>query len=78
MYPDEKIRAYLLDVVSRSPKHRIRPRNLEHAARDERGISRNSFRRALSALVGEKKLVYTYRDPCSFVEIPEVESQNVV
>ncbi len=48
----------------------MRPIALERLLRKEGPSSRQEIRKALNALVRSGSLVYTYRDPCSFVEIP--------
>jgi hypothetical protein len=76
MRTHEQIEERILEVVSDQPNQRIRPVTLERELREELGISLHAIKAALNDLVQEESLVFTYRDPCSYVEIPVAESHR--
>ena len=73
MHTREQARAHILEVVTRSPNGRVRPVFLGRTVLSECDSPRETFRQALGDLIRARKLVYTYRDPCSFVETPPAE-----
>jgi hypothetical protein len=75
MHTVERIQERILDLVASSPDRRIRPIDLERRVVEEGESSKQAVKLALDELVRAKRLVYTYRDPCSFLEIPVVESR---
>lgn len=75
MHTIGELKSRILDVVSKAPDRRIRPIDLERTIVGEGESSKTELKEALNALVEAQKLVYTYRDPCSFVEVPNVENQ---
>jgi hypothetical protein len=66
----EEVKAHVLDIVTRATNRRIRPITLERMVMRETGASMQEVKHCLNDLMREKKLVFTYRDPCSYVEIP--------
>ena len=70
-------KARILEIVSRTSNRRVRPVLLERALRREFGFTVKEFKRALYDLVKAHRLVYTYRDPCSFLEIPAAAHQSM-
>ncbi len=76
MQTGKQIKTRIMAIVSGASKHRIRPIDLERALVDEGEESKTAIKRALAELVQERKVVYSYRDPCSFVELPAVESNS--
>ena len=68
----EEIRERVLEAVWGAPNQRVRPVELEH----EHGIALSAIKDVLKELVDEGELVLTYRDPCSYVEIPFEESHH--
>jgi hypothetical protein len=71
-----ELKSRVLELVAKAPERRIRPIDLERAILGEGGSSKTALKQALNALVQAEKLVYTYRDPCSFLELPALESQS--
>jgi G:T-mismatch repair DNA endonuclease (very short patch repair protein) len=67
-YDDVKDR--LLQLVVRAKDQRVRPHELEKMVESEFQLSRYTVSEALKDLVREGELVFTYRDPCSYVEFP--------
>ena len=66
----EKIRNNICDIVTHSERMRVRPNELEKAVSHKYGIHRHAVRGILKDLLDEETLVFSYRDPCSFIEIP--------
>jgi len=64
----------IMKMVSGAGNQRIRPFVLEKFLSKEMGVSIPAVKKALKDLIQEERLVFTYRDPCSYVEIPAVES----
>jgi len=75
MQTSGQIKARILAIVSGASKHRIRPIDLERTLLGEGEASKTAIKRALNELVQAKRVVYSYRDPCSFVEMPAVASE---
>ena len=75
MFTDQEVVSRILSVVSSAPNKRIRPIDLERVLLDEGAPSKETIKEALSGLMLAGELVYTYRDPCSFVELPAIESK---
>lgn len=76
MQSGKQIKKRILAIVSDASNQRIRPIELERALVDEGETSKTAIKRALSELVQERRVVYSYRDPCSFVEIPALKSNS--
>ena len=70
-----QLKSQILDAVSGAPDRRIRPIDLERKITAGGETSKAELKEALNALVEAKNLVYTYRDPCSFLELPTPEVQ---
>ncbi len=73
----DQIKERILQHVSGTPAGRIRPRDLDRSVSRETEASTAQVKQALNELMREEKLVFTYRDPCSYVEFPAVESPVV-
>ena len=78
MQTGKQIKTRILAIISGASKQRIRPIDLERTLVKEGESSKTEIKRALAELVQERKVVYSYRDPCSFVEIPAVESNSSI
>jgi len=63
-------------IVSSAKNKRIRPFELEKMLSKKFGISVVPVKEALKDLVLDEKLVFTYQDPCSYIEIPVIESHR--
>jgi len=74
MFTHDEVVSRILSTVSIAPNSRIRPIDLERALLNEGVASKGAIKQALNWLMQAGRLVYTYRDPCSFVEFPGVES----
>ena len=71
----EEIKERTMEAVWETPNQRIRPIDLKRKL-EEHSLVPVAIRDMLKELIGEGKLVYTYRDPCSYVEIPATESHH--
>ncbi len=65
----ERTKEQIMSLVSSSQDQRVRPFELERTLTKKFGIPLFSVKEALKDLIEEEKLVYTYQDPCSYVEI---------
>ena len=66
----------IMKAVSEAPGERIRPIDLERTLEREHGLARTAVKDVLKEMMGEGDLVFTYRDPCNYVEIPVAESHH--
>jgi hypothetical protein len=74
---NDRIQDHIMKMVAGSRNHRIRPRELEKTLSVEEEVPVSTIKKALRELIQKGKLVFTYRDPCSFVEIPAGETTTV-
>ena len=65
-----QIKKKIIEMVSTAENQRQRPHSVVRTVSDNLGVPIFRVKKALEALLQERKLVFTYRDPCSFVEIP--------
>jgi len=63
----------IMVMVSGARDQRLRPHEIQKALAAKYAVTLSTVKSALESLVEREKLVYTYRDPCSFVEIPCAE-----
>jgi 1,2-phenylacetyl-CoA epoxidase catalytic subunit len=66
-----EVKRQILTLVTEAEKHRRRPHELHESLLRSTGASRSVIQEALNDLVRDGELVFSYRDPCSYVEIPE-------
>jgi DNA-binding GntR family transcriptional regulator len=66
----ERLKDEIVALVSAAPNQRLRPHEMEKDLAHKLGISIFAVQEAVRALAEEGRLVFTYRDPCSYVEIP--------
>ncbi len=60
----------IMDLVGTSKNQRVRPLDAAQTLTGELGVSASQVNKSVEDLVQEGELVYTYRDPSSYVEIP--------
>jgi hypothetical protein len=72
----EETKERIMEAVSGAPDQRLRPIDLERNLEKEHGLARAAIKDVLKELMGEGELVFTYRDPCNYVEIPGSESHH--
>ena len=70
MNQSEQISKEIMAMVTTAKNQRQRPYSVVRAVSDNLGISIFRVKKVLEHLLKKRKLVFTYRDPCSFVEIP--------
>jgi len=70
MTEGEVMRERLLELVASASNQRLRPIEARQELAGEFDISRSAVNGLVRALVEEGELVYAYRDPCSYLEIP--------
>jgi hypothetical protein len=67
----QRVKSEILVSLSAASDHRLRPRDVERALSHRFGISAHAVHQGVRDLVEEGKLVYTYRDPCSYIEMAQ-------
>jgi hypothetical protein len=70
MTQSEQISKEIMEMVITSENQRQRPHSVVRTVSDNLGVPMFRVKEALEALLKERKLVFTYRDPCSFIELP--------
>ncbi|MFC2171414.1 hypothetical protein ACFLU6_02135 [Acidobacteriota bacterium] len=66
----DKIKEEIIVLISNSKKRRVRPLELKKTVSSKLRLPGSLVKEALDDLVKSRELVFTYRDPCSYVEIP--------
>ena len=66
----ERIKETIIKLVINAGHQRLRPHEVEKTVEKELGSSIFTVQAAIKDLGDDRKLVFTYRDPCSYVEIP--------
>jgi hypothetical protein len=70
MTQSEHIMKKIMEIVTAAEDQRQRPFSVVKTVSDTLGVPIFRVKKALESLIKERRLVFTYRDPCSFVEIP--------
>jgi len=70
MTQSEQIREKIMEMVISAENQRQRPQSVVMAVSGNLGVLIFRVKKILEDLLKERKLIFTYRDPCSFVEIP--------
>ncbi len=65
----EHIEEKIIDKVRQTRGCRIRPHVLIRELSDTLAVSRTTIKHALAKQIERGKMTYSYRDPCSFVEL---------
>jgi hypothetical protein len=60
----------IMELVASAPNQRIRPSGISRQLAREMGTSSDVVNKIIKEMVDEEELVYTYRDPCSYLEMP--------
>ncbi len=74
MDKQDQLIAEIMVMVSSAKEQRARPHELQKTLSKKFDVPMSRVQKALAHLVEEEKLVFTYRDPCSYVEIPYSET----
>ena len=72
----ERLKEDILMLVADAENKRLRPHALEKSLSSGFGGSLFTVQQALNDLVREGKLVFSYRDPSSYVEIPPASARS--
>ena len=64
----------IMEAVLGARYQRIRPFDLERKMARDHSLALSTVKDALKELMSKGELVFTYRDPCSYVEIPVAQS----
>ena len=70
MSAHETMKEQVMALFASTPNGRLRPRDVEKGVGGPFRGSSSLFADVLKDLIDEGRLVYTYRDPCSFIEVP--------
>jgi hypothetical protein len=70
MSESRQIEKRIIEMISTETKQRWRPYVVVRKLSEELGVPVSKIREALDNLIRKRKLVFTYRDPCSYVEFP--------
>ena len=70
MKEHEKHRERIMELVASAPNQRMRPSDISRHLAQESRLSAHDVTRIIREIIEEGDLEYTYRDPCSYVEIP--------
>lgn len=73
MTQSEQIRKEIMEMVTAAENQRQRPFLVVQTVSDNLAVPMFRVKKILEDLIKERQLVFTYRDPCSFVEIPVQE-----
>ena len=65
-----QIRKKIMEVVTAAEDQRQRPHSLVMTVSSDLEVPIFRVKKVLENLLKERKLVFTYRDPCSFIELP--------
>ncbi|MBT3222019.1 MAG: hypothetical protein HN348_23345 [Proteobacteria bacterium] len=71
MSTHKEMKEKMMALISSAPNQRLRPRDMKKAIGELFRSSRLTFSEVLKNLIDEGALIYTYRDPCSFIEVPD-------
>ena len=66
----EEVKEKIMDLVACARNQRLRPHEVERTLLASLGVPGDTAKTALKELIEEERLVYSYHDPCSYVEIP--------
>jgi hypothetical protein len=66
----ERLKSEIIKLVTGASSQRVRPHDLGKISSTNLGVSVHTAQQALHELVREGKLIFTYRDPCTYVETP--------
>lgn len=72
----ERINQQIITLISNAKNRRLRPQDVECTIADKFGVSISTIKEAVKNLIHKQLLVYTFRDPFNYVEIPAVEEHH--
>lgn len=65
-----QMRNHILDMIADAKEQRFRPIELKRILENKYQYSMFSVQKTLNDMVRNGDLIFTYRDPCNYVEIP--------
>ncbi len=69
----EQLAGEIMVMVSSARAQRLRPHEIQKALSAKFSVPLSTVKDVLNELVAGARLVFTYRDPCNYVEIPCTE-----
>jgi hypothetical protein len=66
----EQMRNRILGLIAEAKDQRFRPIELKRVLEEKFQYSMFSVQKTLNEMVSNGDLIFTYRDPCNYVEIP--------
>ncbi len=69
----DQLAGEIMVMVGSARGQRLRPHEIQKALSMKFSVPLSMVKSALQELVAREKLVFTYRDPCNYVEIPCTE-----
>jgi hypothetical protein len=66
----ERLKDEILALLSAAPDQRLRPHEVEKGLAHKLGVFIYTVQDAIRVPAEERRLVFTYRDPTSYIEIP--------
>ena len=73
MSESKQIEKRMIEMISTETNQRRRPYEVVRHLAEDLGVSVTKIREVLDNLIRHRKLVFTYRDPCSYIEFPARE-----
>jgi len=70
MLDTNTLKMRIMDFVASSKNQRARPIEAKQTLAQQLDTSQFAVNAAVEELVEDEELVYSYRDPCSYIEIP--------
>jgi len=70
MAKSERMRQRILNLVVEAKQQRLRPIEVKRILKEKFQYSMFSVQKALKEMVNNGDLIFTYRDPCNYVEVP--------
>jgi hypothetical protein len=70
MSDSKQIEKRIIEMISTETNQRRRPYEMVKNLAEDLGLPVTQIREVLDKLIRDRKLVFTYRDPCSYVEFP--------
>ena len=66
---NRRVKDEILESLSAASDQRLRPHDVERNLSHKLGVSTHTVHQGVKDLVEDGKLVYTYRDPESYIEV---------
>jgi len=73
MNQKDQLAGEIMVMVSSAREQRLRPHEIQKALSTKFSVPLSMVKDVLKEIVARERLVFTYRDPCNYVEIPYTE-----